>query len=85
MNNNLVLLASDEVFADTRRAYQKQHDSSETRPRTIEGLLSLAGGCIVRGVQSGAAGIVEQPAMYAQRHGYGGLIKGTMIIVTMIS
>jgi hypothetical protein len=74
VNNNLVTLAADEAFADTRRAYQKQLNVS--RARSIEETLSLAGACVARGVQSGANGIWEQPAMYASRHGTFGLVKG---------
>eukprot|EP00804_Cyclotella_cryptica_P006412 CCRYP_014275-RB/>CCRYP_014275-RB protein AED:0.05 eAED:0.05 QI:2525/1/1/1/0.91/0.84/13/302/2635 len=74
VNNNLVTLASDEAFADTRRAYQKQLASS--RARSIEDSLSLAGACVARGFQSGANGIFEQPAIYSSRHGAVGLVKG---------
>lgn len=73
LNNNLVTLA-DEAFADTRRAYQKQIESS--RSRTIEDSLSVAGGCISRGFQSGTAGMFEQPAMHMSRHGSVGLVTG---------
>lgn len=74
VNNNLVTLASDEAFADTRRAYQRQLASSRTR--SMEDSLSLAGACVTRGFQSGANGIFEQPAIYASRHGAVGLVKG---------
>jgi hypothetical protein len=74
VNNNLVTLASDEAFTDTRRAYQKQIESSRTR--TIEDSLTIAGGCIARGFQSGTAGIFEQPAIHASRHGSVGLVTG---------
>lgn len=76
VNNNLVTLASDEAFADTRRAYQKQLESS--RIRTMEESMSLAGACVIRGFESGTKGIFEQPAMYASRHGSVGLVKGRM-------
>jgi hypothetical protein len=76
VNNNLVTLASDEAFSETRRAYQKQIGLSRTR--TIEDSLTIASGCISRGFQSGTAGIFEQPAMHASRHGSVGLVTGMM-------
>ena len=44
--------------------------------RTFGDSLYLAGASFARGVKSGALGIVEQPTMYASKHGPVGFVKG---------
>ena len=83
INNNLVTLASDEAFADTRRAYQKQLES--TRSRTLDESMSLASACIARGFESGTKGIFEHPASHASRHGAIGLVTGRVHCYDVLS
>jgi hypothetical protein len=79
VNGNLAGLTADDDFIDERKAHQRMLTDAMSRgaaTRTFGDSLSLAYASIARGVKSGALGIVEQPAMYASKHGPVGFIKG---------
>ena len=76
---NLVGLTADEEFIDERNAHQRLLTdalSRGTSARTFGDSLHLAGASVARSFKSGALGILEQPAMYASRHGPIGFLKG---------
>jgi hypothetical protein len=79
VNGNLVGLAADDDFIDERKAHQRMLTDAMSRggrKRTFGDSLFLAGASIARGVRSGAMGIVEQPPIYASKHGPVGFLKG---------
>lgn len=79
VNSNLAGLTADDDFIDERKAHQRMLTDAMSRgaaSRTFTDSLSLAGSSIMRGVKSGAFGIVEQPALYASKHGPVGFVKG---------
>lgn len=79
VNSNLAGLTADDVFIDERKAHQRMLTDAMSRgmgSRTIGDSLYLAGASVARGVKSGAMGIVEQPAIYASKHGPVGFVKG---------
>jgi Vacuolar-sorting-associated 13 protein C-terminal len=79
VNANLVGLTADEEFIDERKAHQRLITDAMSRSsttRTFGDSLYLAGASVARGVRSGALGIVEQPAIYASKHGPVGFVKG---------
>lgn len=79
VNANLVGLTADDEFIDERKAHQRlltDAMSRGTASRTLGDSLILAGASVARGVKSGALGIVEQPAIYASKHGPVGFLKG---------
>jgi hypothetical protein len=79
VNTNLAGLTTDDSFIDERKAHQRMLTDAMSRgetKRTIRDSLYLAGASVARGVKSGVVGIVEQPTMYASRHGPIGFVKG---------
>lgn len=79
VNANLAGLTADDEFIDERKAHQRLLTDAMSRGslnRTFGDSLYLAGGSVARGVKSGAFGIVEQPALYASKHGPVGFVKG---------
>jgi hypothetical protein len=79
VNSNLAGLTADDDFLDERKAHQRLLTDAMSRginTRTFADSLLLASGSLARGVKSGVLGIVEQPAMYASRHGPIGFVKG---------
>ena len=78
VNSNLAGLTADEAFIDERAAHQRLLTDAMSRgkSRTIGDSLYLAGASVVRGVKSGAMGIVEQPAIQASKHGPVGFMQG---------
>jgi hypothetical protein len=79
VNANLVGLTADDEFIDERKAHQRLLTDAMSRGKsrpTLGDSLYLAGASVVRGVKSGALGIVEQPAIYASKHGPVGFLKG---------
>jgi len=79
VNTNLANLAGDDDFVDERRAHQRMLTDAMSRgvtSRTFSDSLYLAGASVVRGLKSGAMGVVEQPTMYASKHGPLGFVKG---------
>jgi len=79
VNGNLAGLTADDEFIDERKAHQRMMTDAMSRGatnRTFGDSLYLAGASVARGVKSGALGIVEQPAIYASKHGPVGFLKG---------
>ncbi len=79
VNTNLAGLTADDDFMDERRAYQRIMTDTISRGlghRTFSDSLYLAGASVARSVRSGALGIVEQPGVYASKHGPVGFVKG---------
>jgi len=80
VNSNLAGLTADDDFIDERKAHQRMLTDAMSRgagaDRDFAGSLSLAGASIARGLKSGALGIVEQPSIYASKHGPVGFVKG---------
>lgn len=79
VNGNLAALTADDEFIDERKAHQRMLTDAMSRgvtTRTFGDSLYLAGASVVRGLKSGAMGIVEQPTMYASKHGPVGFVKG---------
>jgi len=79
VNANLAGLTADDEFIDERKAHQRLLTDAMSRGtlnRTFGDSLYLAGGSVARGIKSGALGIVEQPAIYASKHGPVGFMKG---------
>lgn len=79
VNGNLAGLTADDDFIDERRAHQRMLTDAMSRGlvnRTFGDSLYLAGASVARGLKSGAFGIVEQPAIYASKHGPVGFVKG---------
>jgi len=79
VNANLAGLTADDDFIDERRAHQRMMTDAMSRGksrRSFGDSLYLAGTSFARSVKSGVFGIVEQPSMYASRHGPVGLVKG---------
>lgn len=78
VNSNLAGLTADDDFIDERKAHQRMLTDAMSRDvsRTFGDSLYLAGASIARGLKSGALGVVEQPAMYASKHGPVGFVKG---------
>jgi len=79
VNSNLAGLTADDDFIDERKAHQRMLTDAMSRGvgnRTFGESLVLASASIVRGLKSGALGIVEQPAFYASKHGPVGFVKG---------
>ena len=79
VNANLAGLTADDDFIDERRAHQRMMTDSLSRgsaSRTFGDSLYLAGASMARSIKSGAFGIVEQPSMYASKHGPVGFVKG---------
>ena len=79
VNSNLAGLTADDDFIDERKAHQRMLTDAMSRgaiSRTLNDSLLLAGASIVRGLRSGAFGIVEQPTRYASKHGPIGFVKG---------
>lgn len=79
VNSNLAGLTADDDFIDERKAHQRMLTDAMSRSatsRTFEESLNLAYASVARGLKSGALGIVEQPAIYASKHGPVGFLKG---------
>jgi len=79
LNSNLAGLTTDDDFIDERKAHQRMLTDAMSRgvtDRCFVDSLSLAGASIARGLKSGAMGIVEQPSIYASKHGPVGFVKG---------
>jgi Vacuolar-sorting-associated 13 protein C-terminal len=79
VNSNLAGLTADENFIDERKAHQRRLTDAMSRgasTRTFQDSLNLAYASVARGLKSGALGIVEQPAIYASKHGPIGFLKG---------
>jgi Vacuolar-sorting-associated 13 protein C-terminal len=79
VNSNLAGLTADDDYLDERKAHQRMLTDALSRgnqSRTFSDALALAGGSVVRSVKSGVLGIVEQPAVYASKHGPIGFVKG---------
>jgi Vacuolar-sorting-associated 13 protein C-terminal len=79
VNSNLAGLTADDDFIDERKAHQRMLTDAMSRgatSRTFGDSLNLAYASVARGLKSGALGIVEQPAIYASKHGPVGFLKG---------
>lgn len=79
VNSNLAGLTADDNFIDERKAHQRILTDAMSRGvanRTFRESLNLAYASVARGLKSGALGIIEQPAMYASKHGPIGFLKG---------
>lgn len=79
VNSNLAGLTADEDFIDERKAHQRMLTDAMSRGATSRSLgdsLNLAGASMARGLKSGFMGIVEQPTLYASKHGPFGYLKG---------
>lgn len=79
VNSNLAGLTADDDFIDERKAHQRMLTDVMSRggaSRTFGDSLYLAYASVARGLKSGALGIVEQPAIYASKHGPVGFLKG---------
>lgn len=79
VNSNLAGLTADDEFIDERKAHQRMLTDAMSRghaKRSFGDSLNLAYASVARGVKSGALGIVEQPSMYASKHGPVGFLKG---------
>jgi len=79
VNSNLAGLTADDDFIDERKAHQRMLTDAMSRgatSRTLNDSMLLAGASIVRGLRSGAFGIVDQPTRYASKHGPIGFVKG---------
>lgn len=79
LNSNLAGLTADDNFVEERNAYRRMLADAMSRgdkERSLRDSLALAGSSFVRGIRSGALGIVEQPTEYASRHGPFGFLKG---------
>lgn len=80
VNANLAGLTADDEYIDERRAHQRMMTDAMSRGgsanRTFGDSLYLAGASVMRSVKSGAFGIVEQPSIYASKHGPVGFVKG---------
>ena len=79
VNSNLAGLTADDNFIDERKAHQRMLTDSMSRGvgnRTFRESLNLAYASVARGLKSGALCIIEQPAMYASKHGPLGFLKG---------
>ena len=80
VNTNLAGLTADEDFIDERKAHQRMLTDAMSRGlaanRSLGDSFGLAGASIVRSLRSGALGILEQPTIYASKHGPVGFVKG---------
>jgi hypothetical protein len=79
VNSNLAGLTADDNFIDERKAHQRMLTDAMSRgvsSRTFRDSLNLAYASVARGLKSGALGIIEQPAIYASKHGPIGFLKG---------
>jgi Vacuolar-sorting-associated 13 protein C-terminal len=79
VNSNLAGLTADDDFMDERKAHQRMLTDAMSRgaaSRSFIDSLNLAYASLTRGVKSGARGIVEQPSLYASKHGPVGFLKG---------
>jgi len=79
VNSNLAGLTADYSFIDERKAHQRMLTDAMSRnaaKRSFSDSLNLAAASVARGVRSGALGIVEQPSLYASKHGPVGFLKG---------
>ena len=79
VNSNLAGLTADDNFIDERRTHQRRLTDAMSRgvsSRTFQDSLNIAYASVARGLKSGALGIVEQPAIYASKHGPIGFLKG---------
>jgi hypothetical protein len=79
LNSNLAGLTADYDFIDERKAHQRMLTDAMSRGaanRTFGDSVSLAGAGVARCVRSGAIGIVQQPSIYASKHGPIGFVKG---------
>jgi len=79
VNSNLAGLTADYTFIDERKAHQRMLTDAMSRnasTRSFGDSLNLAAASVARGVKSGAMGIVEQPSLYASKHGPVGFLKG---------
>lgn len=79
VNSNLAGLTADYSFIDERKAHQRMLTDAMSRnaaKRSFGDSLNLAAASVARGVRSGALGIVEQPSLYASKHGPVGFLKG---------
>lgn len=79
LNANLAGITADDDFIDERKAHQRMLTDAMSRgitSRTFYDSLYLAGASIMRGVKSGASGIVDQPTRYASKFGPVGFMKG---------
>ena len=79
VNSNLAGLTADYNFMDERKAQKRMLTDAMSRNasrRSFGDSLNLAAASVARGVKSGALGIVEQPSLYASKHGPVGFLKG---------
>ena len=79
VNHNLALASADDAFIGERKAHQRMLTDAMSRGvanRKFSDSMYLAAASVARGVRSGAMGIVEQPSIYASKHGPVGLLKG---------
>lgn len=79
VNSNLAGLTADEDFIDERKAHQRMLTDAMSRgaaSRSLSDSLNLASASVARGLKSGMMGIIEQPSMYASKHGPFGFLKG---------
>ena len=79
VNSNLAGLTADNGYIVERNALKKSRMDARSRgqaPKSLGGSLQLAGTSFAQGIQSGAVGIIEQPSIYASKHGPMGLAKG---------
>jgi Vacuolar-sorting-associated 13 protein C-terminal len=79
VNSNLAGLTADDDFIDERKAHKRLLTDAMSRgatTRTFGDSLQLACASVARGLKSGAVGIIEQPSVYASKHGPVGFLKG---------
>ena len=80
VNRNLALASADDDFIIERKNHQRMLTDAmsrgDTKNRRFSDSMYLAASSVARGLKSGARGIVEQPKIYASKHGPIGLVKG---------
>lgn len=80
VNTNLASLTADEEFIDERKAHQRMLTDAMSRGlaanRSLGDSVGLAGESVLRSIRSGAIGVLEQPTIYASKHGPVGFVKG---------
>lgn len=79
VNSNLAGLTADDDFIDERKAHRRMLTDALSRGAKTQSFgdsLNLAYASMTRGLKSGALGIVEQPTIYASKHGPVGFLKG---------
>ncbi|GKY91151.1 hypothetical protein MPSEU_000087900 [Mayamaea pseudoterrestris] len=80
VNTNLAGLTADDDFIDERKTHQRMLTDAMSRGlaanRSLSDSFGLAGASIARCLRSGALGVLEQPTLYASKHGPVGFVKG---------